>query len=397
MTSLTEYWATLVAAAAARWSTPFYLVAWEPVEAALRDLQHIRTQRPLKHWLSVKTQPLRPLLRRWAERGWGAEVVSEYEFLAALAEGFAPENILVNGVAKHAWLSRCALPSLNVHVDSLTEASAIAPLARKHDWRLGLRLHVSEEFDPDEPQFGGHFGMSANEALDALSLLRKQGLHVSGLHFHLRSNVESADAFGRALSEVALFCNSARWSPVYVDTGGGLPNPGVTAGVDVRYLSDLGYALDEFADNIGSVQEVWMEHGRFVMGRSAVLVVRVLDSKQRPECRYLICDGGRTNHALVSDWESHPLFVLPDRSGPQVLTTVSGPTCMAFDRLARLPLSQNLAIGDLVIWTHAGAYHIPWETRFSRGLCRVVWCQAGSDLKLAREEESFTHWWGQWA
>lgn len=397
MTPLIEYWATLVTAAASRWPTPFYLVAWEPIEAALRDLQRIGTQYPLRHWLSVKTQPLRPLLRRWAERGWGAEVVSEYELRAALAEGFNPGSILVNGVAKHAWLSRYAVPGLNVHIDSLTEASTLGPLARELGWRLGLRLHVAEEFDPDEPLFGGHFGMSEAEAHAALDLLRGQGVDASGLHFHLRSNVESADAFRRALSEVASFCDSADWSPTYLDTGGGLPDPGVTVGVDNQYLGNLGRAVDEFASKTASIREVWMEHGRFVTGRSAVLVVRVLDSKQRPECRYLICDGGRTNHALVSDWENHPLFVLPERTGPHVLTTVSGPTCMAFDRLARLPLASSVEISDLVVWTHAGAYHIPWETRFSHGLCRVVWCPTGTDLQLVRNEESFDAWWGQWA
>src|SRR5258708_7413756 len=164
----------LVTAATARWPTPFYLAAWEPIETAVRDLEQITTQYPLKHWLSVKTQPVRPLLRRWAELGWGAEVVSEYEFRAALAEGFDPQSILVNGVAKHAWLPRYRVPGLNVHIDSLTEASTIGPLARELGWRLGLRLHVREEFDPDAPAFGGHFGMSGSEATSPLDVLQAQ-------------------------------------------------------------------------------------------------------------------------------------------------------------------------------------------------------------------------------
>ena len=396
MTTLPEFWALRVRAAAARWPTPFYLAAWEPVEPALVELARIEMQYPLRHWLSVKTQPLKPLLRSWAARGWGAEVVSEFELRAAIAEGFTPQNILVNGVAKHTWLSRCLVPGLNVHIDSVAEASQIGPWARQLDWRLGIRLHVVEEFDPDEPKFGGHFGMSQHEAKHALDLLNEQGVKVSGLHFHLHSNVESADTYRRALGEAAQFCDSAKWQPEYVDTGGGLPDPGVTEGVDAQYLSSLGRAVNEFALRLGCVREVWMEHGRFVTGRSAVLVLRVCDSKRRPECRYLICDGGRTNHALISDWESHPLFVLPERNGPTVLTTVSGPTCMAFDHLARLPLPNDVAIGDLVVWTHAGAYHVPWETRFSRGLCRVVWCPLGGELELARDEESFDDWWGQW-
>jgi diaminopimelate decarboxylase len=350
-TALQEYWTPLVEAAAAKWSTPFYLGAWKPIEDAIRDLQEIRTRRPLRHWLSVKTQPLKPLLRCWRHQGWGAEVASEYELLAAVAEGFVPEAILVNGVAKHTWLMKHRIRGLNVHLDSLTEALEIRKAAGNLNWRLGLRLHLAEEHDPDEPQFGGQFGMTLDEAKTALELLSAEGLKAQGLHFHLRSNVESPEAFGRALSEAAGFCKDTNWNPKYVDTGGGLPDPGVTPGIDTQYFSRFGSALDAFTREVQSIEQVWMEHGRFVSGRSAVLVLRVVDSKLRPECRYVLCDGGRTNHALVSDWENHPIIVLPRRRGRVVLTTVTGATCMAYDRLARLPLPEDLSVGDpLLSW-----------------------------------------------
>lgn len=396
METVSEYWNKLIAAAAAKWATPFYLAAWEPVESAIADLKRIETQCPLRHWLSVKTQPLKPLLRIWAERGWGAEVVSEFELRAAIAEGFEPDKILVNGVAKHSWLSRCPIPRLNVHIDSLTEAEPLSALARQFNWRLGFRLHLDEEFDPDEPQFGDQFGMTNREAREALDMIRGMGLQVSGLHFHLRSNIESPEVIRRALSETARFCDSVNWKPTYIDTGGGLPDPGVSTDINDRYLSTLGLIVNEFTREYGNIKEVWMEHGRFLTGRSAVLILRVLDIKERPDCRYLICDGGRTNHALISDWETHRLYTLPKRSGPTVVTTVSGPTCMAFDRLARLELPNDIGIGDLVVWMNAGAYHIPWETRFSRGLCRVVWCSRDSQLEITREEEDFSDWWGRW-
>ena len=381
--------------AADRWPTPFYLLAWEPVEAAVSKLARIRTAYPVRHWLSVKTQPVKPLLRRWAERGWGAEVVSEYELRAALAEGFRPEAVLVNGVGKHTWLNRFIPRRLNVNVDSVTEARGIAQLAYDLQWNVGLRLHMRGEFDPDDPTFGGQFGMSFDEAREALALLRHSGVSVVGLHFHLRSNVESASAFGDALEEAAQFCESSRWSPLYIDTGGGLPDPGVTEGVDTAYFDAFGDAITDFARSCRTIREVWMEHGRFVTGGSGVLVLRVIDLKDRPECRYLIFDGGRTNHALISDWERHSIFLVPERRGQTILTTVAGPTCMAFDRLDRIPLPSDVTIGDLVVWTHAGAYHIPWETRFSRGTCSVIWAE-NHHLCLIRHEESFADWWGQW-
>ena len=138
-----------------------------------------------------------------------------------------------------------------------------------------------------------------------------------------------------------------------------------------------------------------MENGRWGGARSGVLVVRILDVKERAKMRSLICDGGRTMNALVSTWETHELLSLPERRGPTKLTTVNGPTCMAFDQLARRPMAQSLRVGDHLLWLDAGAYHLPWETHFSHGRAAVLW-HDGRRVTVVRDPESFEEWWGQW-
>jgi hypothetical protein len=69
---------------------------------------------------------------------------------------------------------------------------------------------------------------------------------------------------------------------------------------------------------------------------------------------------------------------------------------MAFDRLAREDMPCDIAVGDYIVWMNAGAYHIPWETRFSHGLAKVLWCDRNGDVSLARKMESFTKWWSWW-
>ena len=211
----------------------------------------------------------------------------------------------------------------------------------------------------------------------------------------------SADCYRRAFEEVCDISKALDITPTYVGFGGGLPVPGERS---VEHPSDpsdfdlsaLKKVLQDVPQAMPSVREVWMENGRFVTARSAVLVVRVVDIKERPGCRYLICDGGRTNHALVSDWEIHDTVLLPPRSGPKVLTTICGPTCMAFDRLVRKRLPIDIRIGDYVIWMTAGAYHIPWETRFSHGLAKVLWYDQDGTITVAREKEEFGAWWLGW-
>lgn len=111
----------------------------------------------------------------------------------------------------------------------------------------------------------------------------------------------------------------------------------------------------------------------------------------------MICDGGRTNHALPSDWEEHEIEILPTRrKGAPVYTAVCGPTCMAYDCITRKKLPSDIQVGDKVLWFNAGAYHLSWENRFSQPLARVLWHDEQDNILEARPTESFGEWWGSW-
>ncbi len=395
-----KFWRPLVRAAAARHATPFYLFSSVPIAGALRELDTAFAGLPVRHWLSTKTQPLRPLLQWWRRERGDIEVVSEFELQAALAEGYAPEHILVNGPAKHHWLPRHAHRGLRVNFDSPTEVRALTSLAKRLDWSVGLRFLTAQEFDPEVAGAPTQFGLAPAEALDAIRRLRRAGARVETVHFHLRTNVAAAKFYAAAVAEVAAICRAAKFAPRFVDFGGGFPPPRVRTrgGAAVAENFQLGEMRDIYTRAFAQfprAEEIWLENGRWLSARSGVLVVRVLDVKERRGVRHLICDGGRTLNALVSTWEEHELAALPARGGPCVPTVVTGPTCMAFDQLARRPLPRSLRAGDVLVWCEAGAYHLSWETRFSHGLAAVFW-HDGETTRRARAREDFEKWWGQW-
>ena len=244
----------------------------------------------------------------------------------------------MNGVAKHCWLARWGVPALQVHFDSLREVRSLSTRAAREKWRVGVRVRVSQEHDPDEPEFGGQFGMTSDECSEACDLLRGAGVVVEGVHFHLRSNVESAQLYAQAIEEVRGVCADVGLRPRYLDCGGGIPAPGECGADTEERQFDVGEffaRVQRACKRWPSLEEIWLENGRYVTSRAGVLVMTVTDVKDREEGRYLICDGGRTNHALVSDWEVHDVSVYPERRGRSVEpTTICGPTCMAFDRCA---------------------------------------------------------------
>jgi diaminopimelate decarboxylase len=396
-------WLNVVRDALQRWTTPFYINAWLPVREAVQELQSLSALGlPVRHWLSVKTQPVKPLMIGWQrEFGYGAEVISRFELLAAKQAGFSADSILVNGMAKHSWLPE-DMQGLRLHFDSLAEVRAIGP-ERLKNYLLGARCHIETGHDSRDPTIGGQFGMLASELQETVEYLRPHGLGLQGLHFHLRSSISEPQTYAAALQHALAIGQQAGIAPSYVDLGGGFPSPGESIWDGSRWIpdqlpvDDLVSALKPILQSHPSIREVWFENGRFITSRSGVLVLKVLEVKERLGCRYLICDGGRTNHALPSDWQDHAIETLPEGSGQKIDTVVCGPTCTAYDRLVRRPLPEDLGVGDYLIWFNAGAYHLSWETRFSHGLAKVIWCDERMQLDLARSAEDFAGWWGLWS
>ena len=425
------FWRRLVRDALATGTpTPFYLFSAEPIAEALEELRvlgpEVGRAAPLRgfcsseavesesdpkprgsaalplirHWLSCKTQPVAPLLRWWRKQGRPIEVVSEFEYRAARHEGFATQDILINGPAKHRWLPRVAVEGMRVNFDSRGELAALLPLAKRLRWRAGLRLRTSQEHDPEHPEFPTQFGFELEEAVEGLNRLKREKVSAETLHFHLRTNVADAATYEQAVREAHDFCTSTNWWPAFLDCGGGLP-PRHTFSHDGKefaadfHLAEFAAVFRRWLPRFTGLRELWLENGRFLSARSGVLVVTVLDVKECAGLRQLICDGGRTMNALVSNWEEHEIFTVPKRTGTDTLTAVHGPTCMAFDQLTRRKLPRSIRAGDRLVWMEAGAYHIPWETRFSHGHAAVLWHEDGK-LTPARAAESFDSWWSQW-
>jgi diaminopimelate decarboxylase len=389
-------WCSLARVAVDQWGTPIYIFHAAEIDRALAQLEAIPSPLPIRHWLSCKTLAVAPLLQQWNEMGGGIEVVSPFELNAALAEQFDPTRILVNGTAKHRWLPTFNVPHLHVQFDSLAEIRELAELASVRQWRVGIRVHTRQNRDPDDGRFLDHFGIAPFEVPLALDVLRKHDLVPDCVSFHLHSNLRSVVPYLEAMDEVASICARYGLSPSCLDIGGGLPAPGeVIGGLDGSTfdLGAMGQVFLRAHERFPSVRELWLENGRFISSRAGALVIQVWDVKQRGGMRYLICDGGRVNHALPSDWQSHTILISPQREGPEVATTICGPTCMAYDILGRTQLSMNIEAGDLLVWQNAGAYHLAWETRFSLGTVPVVWYSKTGAPKVVRTRESFHSWW----
>ena len=405
------YWRSRARRALRVADTPCFVFAPEPIAVSVEEVDAAFAGLPVRHWWSCKTLPLPAVLNWWRRQGRPVEVVSERELAAVLELGFPAGDILVNGPAKHRWLPSHPVPGLRVNLDSPLETAALLPLARRCRWQLGVRINTSGELNTEVPGARTQFGMTAGELADATRRIRRANLEVEVVHFHQRTNVPRAGDYGAAADEALAMAHALGWRPSVLDVGGGFPPRRVCnhegAALDATFsLPAVRRVVRSILGRASGVREVWLENGRRLAAPGAALAVRVLDVKRGRGIRTLVCDGGRTLHALVATWERHALVPLRALPGRRVRTLVYGPTCMAFDNLGVHLLPAAIRPGDRLLWLDAGAYQLGWETRFSHGLAPVVWIEgdraevvrggeaaasAGSLTQRTRSSHSRTH------
>ena len=338
----------------------------------------------------IKAMPLAYWLRAWRKLAKYAEASSECELQLGLRCGFRANRIIVSGPGKSVWLKTERLRHLNILLDSLTEAEILGKLAVQRDWRVGLRFAPKHQVDPDNTAHPDQFGIDVDDWRRTLATLRRLNIKVAMLQFHLGGWQGDVRPRLEALQELGSLSRYANLQPEVINVGGGFPQAYRTQdaiSTARRAAVGLDHLEREARRLFPSCREVVAECGRVILGPSAVLLLRVVDVKMKYGRRFVICDGGRVNHALPSDWEEHHVY-FPDSidSVPRVETTVCGPTCMAWDFIGRTPVPIDIQPGHFVVYDCAGAYHWPWQSCFSqrRAAVAVVRRLANGDLRVRR-------------
>lgn len=238
-------------------------------------------------------------------------------------------------------------------------------------------------------QTGQHeskFGMEEEEAIASAALCRARGLPLSGLHFHLGSQLRErapvGDALERTLDLAARIGLGGSWA---LSPGGGwgvaycekdLPQPDIAA-----YARCVGETVEAGCRARGlPLPRIQIEPGRSLVARAGVAVYRVGSTKRMPHRRWVLLDGGLADNlrpALYGACYSALPVRDPGRpsAGP---ATLAGPYCESSDVMIRdLPLPE-LEVGELVALPVSGAYHLSMASNYN-GARRpaALWLESG--------------------
>ncbi len=265
---------------------------------------------------SVKANPNQAVLRYFLSRGCGLEVASAGELAKAIEAGCPPDRILFAGPGKTEAELEFALSrgSVEIHLESLTEAKRIAEISR----RLGVRANVAIRVNPAGDAEGGAMRMGGRpapfgvdeEALDEVLdvLLADRSLEFRGIHLFTGTQILGSSVL---VSQYRHGIGIARrvvqrvGHPLHtVDFGGGLGIPYFPHESELD-LAALQSGLAELfaglqADTAFAGTRFLVEPGRFLVGEAGIYITRVNDIKVSRGKKFLILDGGMHHHLAAS-------------------------------------------------------------------------------------------------
>ena len=213
--------------------SPFYLYSLEQItanyrayEAALKGIESIIGY-------AIKANNNLAILRHLRELGSGAVLVSGNELHIALAAGFEPDRMVLNGNGKTLpELILAAQHGVMINVDSEFDFKHIQQAARDAQKKVNILIRINPDVDPQVHHYvstgikNSKFGIR-NERLNWFldQIKDDPTLNLIGVHCHLGSTIKQTSIFRDATELMMDFINVIRdrgFDVKYLNIGGGL-------------------------------------------------------------------------------------------------------------------------------------------------------------------------------
>lgn len=315
---------------------------------------------------SIKTQPTASTLQIARKHRFLAEAISGEEATLALELGYQPQQLILNGPAKH-WptLPKCALA---VFADSADELGRLVDHINAGSLRA---RYVGVRFRP--PGSDSRFGSALDQVGDLARLVettrRLPPEQAVAVHFHQAYSEIGKEHWDRNFEAVLIAAAAlGRYSDRTVsmlDLGGGWTPPGFDL-----VLGELAALRQRARDRLPDLRSIILEPGKALMQPSQALITRVLALRRRENGVDAVVDASIGE--LPQSWVfPHPVY-RRERSDWMQLGRGSdrllGRLCMEADILREdIALPSSLAVEDTLVIGEAGGYDSSMAYDFGRG------------------------------
>ena len=354
--------------------TPFYLYShatlvkhFEAFDGAFEDVNHLTC-------FSMKSNSNLAILKLFASRGSGVDIVSGGELYRALKAGLDSKKIVYSGVGKQDEDMREALASriLMFNVESSQELMRLNALAGAMGTKARIAIRVNPDVDPKTHPYistglkENKFGIDIKEAPEQYTVASSmKNIEVMGVSCHIGSQLTQVGPFVDTIKKLVELVEQLEKAGIpirYLDLGGGL---GITYDQE---------APTDPSDYAGAVKEILsglkltlvLEPGRVIVGNAGILVTKVLYTKSSPEKNFFIVDAAMNDLMRPALYDSFHA-IQPVRKGDraQVRADVVGPICESSDFLAKGRELDSYHPGDLLAVMSAGAYGFSMSSTYN--------------------------------
>ena len=379
--------------------TPCYIINAEQLENNIREMKDAFVKcwgNRIRIGYSVKTNHNRTMLEIAKKSGASVEVVSSDEFQWALACGYEPQNIVVNGPQKTVDFLISALEKGSlVNLDNLDEVAVVETWSerlKRQEIHVGIRVNFALERDcPGETKTGelaSRFGicLENGDFEQAVKRLKQAGITVEGLHFHYSTKSRSAEVFQTIAKKAAYVIRKYELQEIrYIDFGGGYFGGRVLTGKPT--MDDYARAITEQLKEVVDCAnvELVLEPGSSIIATAVDYLTKVIHTRNIGQQKVITLDG--------SNLDINPFLYerVPDHTilGKQMVTVcetqlVGGATCMEQDRFMILHNEKELSYENYILFHHTGAYTMCFNNGFINLPVRIYLCDK-EQLTMVRE------------
>ena len=378
--------------------SPFYLYSLDQItrnykayEAALEGIESIIGY-------AIKANNNLVILRHLCELGSGAVLVSGNELRMALAAGFDPGQMVLNGNGKTLpELILAAQHGVMINVDSEFDFKHIRQAARTAGKTVNVLIRINPDVDPQVHHYvstgikNSKFGIR-NEKLNWFldKIKHDSCLNLVGVHCHLGSTIKKTSIFRDATELMMDFINVIRdqgFNLKYLNIGGGLGIDYERTGEEIPTPADL---INSIRDLLPGDVALIIEPGRSIIGNTAVFVNRVVGVKTNGNKHFIVTDGSMAELIRPSlyDTYQHIDFIEPVDAEVEAYDVV-GPVCESADFLGKDRSLRTPQEGTGLVVHDAGAYCYAMSSNYNLKMRPPEYLVDGENLIEIRRAETF--------
>lgn len=348
--------------------TPFYYYDIELLKNNLDGLKKAADKYNIHTHYALKANSNPKIVHTILPYVQGADCVSGNEIKRAVECGFKPADIAFAGVGKSDREIIYALEKeiFSFNCESVQELEIINSLAMQYGKKAKIALRINPNVNAHTHHYittgleENKFGINPWELDDVIHILKQcTHLELTGLHFHIGSQITDLSVFGNLCNRVNEIQNGFETKNIplkHINLGGGL---GVDYHNPDQALTDFEgfFALLNRFLNRRPNQEIHLEPGRSVVAQCGSLISKVLFIKTGLNTRFAILDAGMTELIRPALYQSFHLIQNISTSNTQLQKyDVVGPICESSDCFGKAVLLPETFRGDIIAIRSAGAY-----------------------------------------